>query len=114
MSLGVGTKKHGEITRVKPTDIDKRVYVTPIEAKIWFSADQARYIKERRWSADQKIVEQEDGSVILEMNTSGWWDVKKWVLSFGAEAKVLEPAALRKEIMGELKATERNYALKSD
>lgn len=85
------------------------VYDDPIEAKIWFSEDQARYIKERKWAADQKIVEQEDGSVILEMKTSGWWDVKKWVLSFGAEAKVLEPTALRKELEKELKDMVKNY-----
>lgn len=48
--------------------------------------------------------EQKDGSIILEMKTSGWWDVKKWVLSFGAEAKVLKPEKLRKEIIEEMKA----------
>lgn len=38
------------------------------------------------------------------MNTSGWWDVKKWVLSFGAEAEVLEPAKLRRDVIDELKS----------
>ena len=52
----------------------------PIEAKIWFSKDQARYIEERKWSQYQKIEKQDDGSIILTINTSGIFDLKKWVL----------------------------------
>lgn len=66
-------------------------YNDPLEVKIWFSADQARYIKEQQWPQEQKITKRKDGSIELWMKTSGWYDVKKWVLSFGADAKVLEP-----------------------
>src|SRR3990170_337098 len=79
------------------------IYDDPIEAKIWFPAAQARYIKERQWAKEQKIKEQKDGSIILEMKTSGFWDVKKWALSFGAEAEVLEPKELREAIGNEIK-----------
>ncbi len=79
----------------------------PIELKIWFSSDQARYIKERQWAAEQCFVDQKDGSTILEMKTSGWYEVKKWVLSFGAEAKLLEPEPLRKDLMMEIAAMQR-------
>lgn len=85
------------------------VYDDPIEAKIWFSAEQARYIKERKWAKEQKITNQSDGSIILEMKTSGWWDVKKWVLSFGAEAEVLAPKELRAEIADTFKTGWRLY-----
>jgi hypothetical protein len=27
----------------------------PLGVKIWFSADQARYIRERQWAQEQKI-----------------------------------------------------------
>lgn len=85
------------------------IYDDPVEIKIWFSSDQAKYIKEREWSKNQRITDQSDGSVILEMKTSGWRDVKKWVLSYGAEAEVLEPKKLRNEIKKELKTLNKLY-----
>ena len=85
------------------------IYEEPIDVKIWFSADQALYIKERKWSKSQKIEDQEDGSIILSMNTSGWFDIKRWVLSYGANAKVLEPEKLRKEIIDELEVAKDKY-----
>jgi predicted DNA-binding transcriptional regulator YafY len=81
----------------------------PIDFKIWFSAYQARYIKERVWSKTQKIEDQTDGSIILTMRTGGMWDVKRWVLSNGAQAKVLAPESLKQEMMEELKAAYEGY-----
>ena len=43
------------------------------------------------------------------MQTSGWWDVKRWVLSYGKDAKVLEPEELRIDIVAELDATYKGY-----
>jgi len=81
----------------------------PIEVKVWFSRNQARYIKERRWARDQKITDRKDGSIIFEMTTSGWWDVKSWVMKYGADARVLEPEGLRREIIDDLKVMQDNY-----
>lgn len=81
----------------------------PVNVKIWFSADQARYIKERNWAKDQHIDEQKDGSLILSMKTSGWWDVKRWVISYGSDAMVLEPEEMKNEIITELKSLVELY-----
>lgn len=43
------------------------------------------------------------------MKTSGFWDVKKWVLSFGAEAKALKPEKLREEVRNEIKKAIGDY-----
>lgn len=85
------------------------VYEDPIDVKIWFSADQARYIKERKWSKSQEIEDQEDGSIILTMRTSGRWDVVRWVLSYGGDATVLEPEELKKSIADQLTKRLKNY-----
>jgi len=86
------------------------VFKDPLKVQIWFSPEQARYIKERKWSKSQEIAHQEDGSIILSMETSGRWDVKRWVLSYGSQARVLEPKDLRKEILTELRAAQDSYS----
>ena len=86
------------------------VYDDPIEARIWISSSQAKYVKERRFVRNQNVIEQEDGSIILELKTSGWWDVRRWVLSFGAEAVVLEPEALRDQIVEETRRLLEGYS----
>lgn len=83
----------------------------PVTARIWFSKDQAQYIKDRQWAPRQEINDQPDGSIILSINASGVFDVKKWVLSFGASARVLEPVNFAREIDEEIKKMLRNYTL---
>jgi len=85
------------------------IYDDPIEVEIWFSADQAKYVKERIWATGQKIINEKDGSIILKMKTSGWRDIQRWILSYGSKAKVLKPDELRKEIIAEIEATGEIY-----
>jgi predicted DNA-binding transcriptional regulator YafY len=103
---------------VYPTDFDPEAlldrsfsmyYDDPLEVKIWFSADQARYIRERQWAQEQKITKRKDGSIVLWMKTSGWYDVKKWVMSFGADARVLEPEHLQDKVRNEVEKMLKGY-----
>ena len=75
----------------------------PMDVKVRFSAWQARYIKQRTWHPSQEIEELDNGKIILSFQASGFYDIKSWILSHGADAKVLEPADLREEIIKELK-----------
>ena len=75
-----------------------------------FSREVAPYITERTWAPNQTITENEDASVLLEMETLGWLDVKRWVLSYGAQAEVLEPAVMRQEVAQELAQAAGRYA----
>jgi len=85
------------------------VYDDPVNVKIWFSAEQARYVKERTWAVEQKITDQEDGSIIIEIRSSGRGDIIRWVLSWGADALILEPEDMRQEVIKELRTTIWNY-----
>lgn len=78
------------------------IYDDPLEVEIWFSADQARYIKERIWSPNQRIIDLDDGSVILKMKTSGRYEIKRWVLGYGAEAEVVKPEELKRDIVSDI------------
>jgi hypothetical protein len=80
----------------------------PIRCVIRISSDQARYVIERDFP-DAVLDSQPDGSVILTLSTSGRNDVKRWVLSFGAQAVVLEPPELAEDIRQELENSLRNY-----
>jgi len=75
----------------------------PETFRIRFPKDQARYIAERIWAVNQKIETKKDGSIILTMHTSGGYDIKKWILSYGADAELLEPQWMRDEIIADMK-----------
>lgn len=73
-----------------------------VSVKIRFSAAQARYVSERVWVENQTVEENPDGSVTLSFCTSGRRDLKKWVLSWGKDAVLLEPEDMAGEITREL------------
>jgi len=80
-----------------------------VKIKVWFDKEIAGYISEKVWHGSQKIHEQKDGSVIFEAEVSGTDEVKFWVMSWGARARVLEPESVRKEIQSECALTLDNY-----
>lgn len=85
------------------------VHDDPIQARIWFSASQAPYIKEKQLRYGEEIKENSDGSVEVFLNTSGRWDVKQWILSWGMHAKVLEPSDLKEEVAADLRNALAHY-----
>lgn len=117
------------VERIKSIDIKKDTFIYPsgfdareflnqsfgifmdeqIECRIWFSAEVSRYIKERAWAADQTIIENDDGSIFLDMTTYGWADVKRWVLSFGQDARVMLPEKMKKEMVQDIQKMSALY-----
>ena len=76
---------------------------------IKFNALTARYIRERNWHASQKIEENEDGSLVLHLQTGGLGEVKRWVLQYGCGAEVLSPESLRQECIEEIRNMGKMY-----
>lgn len=102
-----------------PADFDPHAMLDGAFGVVWgepftlclkVSAEQAPYIKERRWSSKQSITEAPDGSIILEMETSGEFEVKRWILGLGAAAEVLAPEWMREEVRGEAVRLLEQYA----
>src|SRR5271157_321687 len=83
----------------------------PLEVAIRFDAQQARYIRERRWHETQQIEELAEGGLILHFQTSGLGEVKRWVMQYGSHAEVLKPESLRNECRSEIQQMERLYQI---
>lgn len=82
----------------------------PFVARIQFDADQAPYIKERDWPTGTEIEELEDSSIILNIETAGVYELKKWVLGFGESAELFEPDWLRDEIVEDIAKIAKRYS----
>ncbi|MFH1538139.1 MAG: WYL domain-containing protein [bacterium] len=65
-----------------------------------FSPAVAPLIEEHRWQPDQKIEKHPDGSVTFRVVVKGTLEIRRWILSWGDEAEVLEPESLKEEIRG--------------
>lgn len=78
------------------------------KAKVKFSSDVARYVRERRWHPSQQLSE-EEGSLIARFEIDGWGEFKRWILGFGGSAIVLEPLEMAREIRIEARIMEENY-----
>ena len=72
-----------------------------VHVKIRFSAEVARYVQEKTWHQNQKLIPEKDGSLIAEFDLGDTEEIKRWVLSFGKHAVVVEPEGLREEIAEE-------------
>jgi len=83
----------------------------PAEVAIWFSANKAQFIRERKWHPSQTIEEKPDGSLILHLKTGGLVEVRNWVLQFADDAEVLQPDSLREDIVKEIQKLSARYSI---
>ncbi len=84
------------------TDVEKVV--------IKFDPSLERYLKENIWHPSQIFKKDKDGSVLMTMEVGGLREVMSWVLGFGSQAEVLEPAHLRQAVAVEHSATAEKYS----
>jgi predicted DNA-binding transcriptional regulator YafY len=77
----------------------------PRRVRLRFTAEAARYVREKEWHPTQKLQERKDGGVELSLRLSHLGEVKRWVLSYGAACEVLEPAELRRMVREEVQRT---------
>jgi len=69
--------------------------------RIKFAPSAAKYIRERVWHASQRLHQEADGSVLLELSLRSLIEVRRWILSWGSECEVLAPVTLRTDIQHE-------------
>ncbi len=84
-----------------------------VHVKVRFAPEVARYVQESQWHPSQQLSPQADGSLVAEFDLDGTEEIKRWVLSFGRHATVLEPEALWREMLDEVDSVKSNYTADS-
>jgi predicted DNA-binding transcriptional regulator YafY len=79
------------------------------EIVIEFSPEVADDVRAQRLHASQRVATATDGRVRLSVSVPSLDEALRWVLRFGAAARVIEPPELREAVMRELKATMLRY-----
>ena len=77
-------------------------------AKVEFTGYAAKHVTERIWSADQVIKEKKNALELIFTATS-YVEVLSWILSYGHEAKVIEPEWFVQEVQEEVKKLYDHY-----
>ncbi|MFN8060864.1 MAG: WYL domain-containing protein [Vicinamibacterales bacterium] len=73
----------------------------PQRVRLEFSRAVAPYVRERQWHPSQRQSPAESGALVIDLDVSVDWALKRWVLGFGGEVQVLSPPALAADIRRE-------------
>jgi predicted DNA-binding transcriptional regulator YafY len=80
-----------------------------IEVRILFSSRVADYVRERQWHPSQELTQQDNGDVLLSLTVNHLLELKRWVLSWGAEARVLAPQSFAEDVRKTLEKALAGY-----
>ncbi|HSI82961.1 MAG: helix-turn-helix transcriptional regulator [Candidatus Methylacidiphilales bacterium] len=80
------------------------------QVKIRFDTFASQLIREWVWHPSQQITELADGCLELQLSLSSFAEIKPWVLSWGAHAKVLSPQILIDKVKEEHIKTLSQYS----
>jgi len=77
--------------------------------EVEFTGWSACYVVERVWSPDQQITRIDEDTVILTFTASSEPELTGWLLSFGAEARLISPDWLVKDIKRIINGMKKQY-----
>lgn len=78
-------------------------------ARIHFEPYAADLIRERAWHPSQVMIEKEGGCIELLLKVSDRYELLRWVLGWGDEARLLSPDSLVSELRSMLRSLQRTY-----
>jgi predicted DNA-binding transcriptional regulator YafY len=96
----------GTFTRPQKFSLEKRLRDSfgvhsgegEFEVVIQFNARAADYVREKKWHESQQLRELKGGGVELSLKLSSLSEIERWVLSWGGDAKVLQPRELAEAV----------------
>lgn len=69
----------------------------------------AKYVKSHRWHESQTVQFDDTGGVVITLQVRVCPELERWVLGFGEDAEVLEPASLRSKMASRIESMRSNY-----
>ncbi|HEY7590627.1 MAG TPA: WYL domain-containing protein [Candidatus Limnocylindrales bacterium] len=69
-----------------------------VEVVLRFAPSVALRVRETNWHPGQSVEEGRDGSLVWRARVAGTIEIRLWILSWGDEVEVLEPADLRADV----------------
>src|SRR5437667_3088770 len=97
------SRASGTVRRPDPAPISS-ISGDLVTVKVVFAQKLARYIRERLWHPSQKFRDLTDGRLELTLHVADTLEVRRWILGYGVQAEVIEPAGMREALRQEAEA----------
>ncbi len=81
----------------------------PIDVVLRFSPAVASRVREARWHPSERVDPTADGGLTWRATVAGPIEIRLWILSWGADVEVLEPASLRDDVAATLRRAAARY-----
>jgi predicted DNA-binding transcriptional regulator YafY len=81
----------------------------PTAVTLRFSPAVSSRVREARWHPTETVEEQPDGSLLWRATVAGEIEIRIWILGWGDDVEVLEPASLRDEVAARLARAADRY-----
>lgn len=81
----------------------------PVRVVVHFGRNVADRVAETRWHPSQELDRRTDGTLVWTATVAGSREIRSWILGWGPDAEVIEPAELRREVAGLLAAAADRY-----
>jgi predicted DNA-binding transcriptional regulator YafY len=85
----------------------------PIQVVLRFSATVASRVREARWHPSEQVAVEADGALTWRATVAGPIEIRLWILSWGDDVEVLEPAALRTDVAATHERAAGRYATRA-
>ena len=82
----------------------------PVDVVLRFAAKVASRVREARWHPSESVAEEADGSLTWRATVAGPIEIRLWILSWGDDVEVLEPASLRDDVAATHRRAADHYA----
>ena len=80
-----------------------------VEVVLRFAPGVASRVGEATWHPSQHVEREADGSLLWRATVAGTIEIRLWILSWGADVEVLEPASLREDVAATLERAIARY-----